>query len=97
MLGPPDAGSNYPKFLEDFLLKKLQGFEVEMSEAYDLLQTFKRLFVDLILTFEDGDSSQSYFRHLESSNAFGAVAIELGFAFDMLYTKANVVYTFNGL
>ncbi|GJR50542.1 NB-ARC domains-containing protein [Tanacetum coccineum] len=119
MLGPPDADPNYPKFLEYFLLKKSQGFDVnvekvaelshtinihlypeegkEMSEAYDLLQTFKRLFVDLILTFEDGDSSQSYFRHLESSNAFGAVAIELGFAFDMLYTKANVVYTFNEL
>ncbi|GKC64602.1 hypothetical protein Tco_1097200 [Tanacetum coccineum] len=43
------------------------------------------------------DSSQSYFRHLKSSNAFRVVEIELGFSFDMLYTKANVVYTFNGL
>ncbi|GJW90829.1 hypothetical protein Tco_0168382 [Tanacetum coccineum] len=69
----------------------------EISEAYYLLQTFKRLFVDLILTFEDKDSSQSYFRHLKSSNAFCVVEIELGFSFHMLYTKANVVYTFNGL
>ncbi|GJY79618.1 hypothetical protein Tco_0485419 [Tanacetum coccineum] len=119
MLGPPDAGPNYPKFLENFLLKKSQGFDVnveevaelshtvniylypeegkEISEAYDLLQIFKRLFVDLILTFEDRDGSQSYFRHLKSSNAFRVVEIELGFSFDMLYTKANVVYTFNGL
>ena len=119
MLGPPDAGPNYPKFLEDYQLKKSQGFDVnveevaelshtvnillypeegkEISEAYKLFQTFKRLFVDLILTFEDREYSQSYFHHLASSNAFRAVEIELGFAFDMLYTKANVVYTFNGL
>ncbi|GJY75193.1 hypothetical protein Tco_0480309, partial [Tanacetum coccineum] len=119
MLGPPDAGPNYPKFLEDFLIKKSQGFDVnveevaelshtvniqlypeegkEMSEAYDLLQTFKRLFVDLILTFEDMDSSQPYFCHLKSSNAFRVVEIELGCSFDMLYTEANVVYIFNGL
>ncbi|GJT56752.1 hypothetical protein Tco_0991806, partial [Tanacetum coccineum] len=102
MLGPPAAVPNYHKFLEDFLLRKSQGFDEkwrrslnsplqsinhlypeegkEISEAYDLFQTFRRLFVDLILTFKDRDSSQSYFRHLESSNAFGAVAIELGFA-----------------
>ncbi|GJY53630.1 hypothetical protein Tco_0445294 [Tanacetum coccineum] len=97
MLGPPDAGPNYPKLLEDFLLKKSQGFDVnveevvelshivniylypeegkEISKAYDLLQTFKRLFVHVILTFEDRDSSQSYFRHLKSSNAFRIVEI----------------------
>nr|GFC23342.1 uncharacterized protein [Tanacetum cinerariifolium] len=27
MLGPPDAGPNYPKFLEDFLSRKSQGFD----------------------------------------------------------------------
>nr|XP_043631476.1 uncharacterized protein LOC122602927 [Erigeron canadensis] len=119
MLGPPDPGPDYPKFLEEFHLKKSQGFNVkivevaetplladdhsypaegkEISEAYDLFQTFKRLFVDLILTFKDRDYSQSYFRHLKSDDAFRVVEIELGFAFDMLYTKANVVYTFTGL
>nr|XP_043631488.1 uncharacterized protein LOC122602940 [Erigeron canadensis] len=119
MLGPPDPGPNYHKFLEDLQLKKSQGFNVkveevpetplpandhsypaegkEISEAYNLFQTFKRLFVDLILTFEDRDGSQSYFRHLKSDDAFRVVEIELGFAFDMLYTKANVVYTFTGL
>ncbi|GJU64467.1 zinc knuckle CX2CX4HX4C containing protein [Tanacetum coccineum] len=119
MLGPHDARPNYPKLLEDFLLKRSQGFDVnveevvelshivnihlyleegkEISKAYDLLQTFKWLFVDVILTFEDRDSSQSYFRHLKSSNAFRIVEIELVFLFDLLYTKANVVYIFNGL
>ncbi|KAI3797077.1 hypothetical protein L1987_39767 [Smallanthus sonchifolius] len=119
MLGPPDPGPNFPKFLETLHLKKSQGFianveEVSeaplpandhtypgpnkvISEAYDLFQTFKRLFVDLILTFVDRDRSQSYFRHLTSGQAFHVVEIELGFAFDMLYTKAYVVYTFRGL
>ncbi|GJX12888.1 hypothetical protein Tco_0204646 [Tanacetum coccineum] len=69
----------------------------EISEAYDLLQTFKQLFVDLILTFKDMDSSQSYFRHLKSRNAFYVAEIELGLSFDMLYTKANVDYSFNGI
>ncbi|XP_024966438.1 uncharacterized protein LOC112506543 [Cynara cardunculus var. scolymus] len=69
----------------------------EVSAAYILFQTFKRLFVDLILTFEDRDNSQSYFLHLQPDEAFHAVEIELGFAYDMLYTKATVVYTFSGL
>ncbi|XP_076883916.1 uncharacterized protein LOC143532881 [Bidens hawaiensis] len=119
MLGPPDPGPKYPKFLEGLHLKKSQDFianieEVHespipsndhaypdggnvISEAYELFQTFKRLFVDLILTFVDRDGSQSHFRHLNSSQAFRVVEIELGFAFDMLYTKAYVVHTFNGL
>lgn len=119
MLGPPDPGPNYPKFLEDLHLKKSQGFSCSVEEvpepplpvyehaypeggkviskAYDLFQTFKRLFVDLILTFEDRDGSQSYFQRLTPVDAFRAVEIELGFAYDMLYTKSNVVYTFRGL
>lgn len=69
----------------------------EISIAYVLFQRFKRLFVDLILTFEDRDISLSYFRHFESGDAFRVVEIELAFAYDMLYTKASVVYTIMGL
>lgn len=120
MLGPADPGPDYVKFLEEFRLKKSQGFVVkveevaepplpavihdshenpckEILEAYDLFQTFKRLFVDLILTYEDRDRSTSYFRHLDSAReAFRAVEIEIGFAYDKLYTKATVVYTYTG-
>ncbi|GJT79153.1 hypothetical protein Tco_1053495 [Tanacetum coccineum] len=87
MLGPPDAVNInlYPE----------EGRNI--SEAYDLLQTLKQLFDDLILTFKDRDSSQSYFRHLKSRNAFYVAEIELGLSFDMLYTKANVDYSFNGI
>nr|XP_043634928.1 uncharacterized protein LOC122606023 [Erigeron canadensis] len=118
MLGSPDPGPNFPKFMEEFELKKTQGFFVKVdqvteapeikhacpegqsqriSEAYGLFQTFKRMFVDLILTFEDRDNSQLYFIRLKTSEIFTAMEIELGFAYDMFYTKANVVYTFVGL
>ncbi|KVI07681.1 uncharacterized protein LOC112507197 [Cynara cardunculus var. scolymus] len=120
MLGPADPGPDYVKFLEEFQLKKSQGFIVkvegvaepplpiihaspeslckEILEAYDLFQTFKRLFVDLILTYEDRDRSKTYFCHFDSAReAFRAVEIEIGFAYDKLYTKATVVYTYTGL
>ncbi|GKA64663.1 G-patch domain-containing protein [Tanacetum coccineum] len=92
MLGPPDAELSHTVNIH---LYPEEGREI--SEAYYLLQTFKQLFVDLILTFKDRDSSQSYFRHLKSRNAFYVAEIELGLSFDMLYTKANVDYSFNGI
>ncbi|XP_024967459.1 uncharacterized protein LOC112507218 [Cynara cardunculus var. scolymus] len=70
----------------------------EILEAYDLFQTFKRLFVDLILTYEDRDRSTSYFRLLDSAReAFRVVEIQIGFAYDKLYSKAHVIYTYKGL
>ncbi|XP_059656398.1 uncharacterized protein LOC132303233 [Cornus florida] len=123
MLTPPDSGPNYAKFMEEFTLKKAEGFHVEAAEviearvptdqfpndndagggefilkAYLLFQTFRRLFVDLILSFQDRDSSRSYFESLKNNpeNAFCVIEVELGFAFDILYTKAPVIYTFAG-
>ncbi|GJX39898.1 hypothetical protein Tco_0254888 [Tanacetum coccineum] len=113
MLGSPELSPNYPKFMEEFQLRKSQGFIVRVeeipetslpvihhvypagrgkviSEAYDLFQTFKRIFVDLILTFEDNDNNHAYFHHLGYGEAFSTIEIELGFAYDMLYTKAYV-------
>ncbi|MCD7447909.1 hypothetical protein HAX54_035840 [Datura stramonium] len=117
MLTPPDPGPNYAKFMEEFTLKKAEGFYVMadevkeipvpidhsydtgkdklllISEAYDQFQTFKRLFVDLILSFQDRDNSRCYFQKLTSIEAFDVIEAELGFAFDTFYTKAPVVYT----
>ncbi|KAL4579104.1 hypothetical protein LXL04_015239 [Taraxacum kok-saghyz] len=69
----------------------------EILEAYNQFHTFKRLFVGLILTYEDRNRSTSFIRHLDSSQAFHAMEIELGFVYDMLYTKASVIYTKKGL
>lgn len=117
MLTPPDPGPNYAKFMEEFTLKKAEGFYVTadevkeitipidhsyktgadklflISEAFNQFQTFKRLFVDLILSFQDRDYSQSYFQKLTPKEAFDVIEVELGFAYDTFYTKAPVIYT----
>ncbi|XP_041017737.1 uncharacterized protein LOC121259962 [Juglans microcarpa x Juglans regia] len=120
LLEPPDPGPNYAKFMEEFTLKKCEGFSVLAIEvieeadqsrarnvnnngaansrtlllsAYNFFQTFKRLFVDLILSFQDRDHSQSYFKDLSSEDGFKLVEIELGFAYDVFYTKAPIIYT----
>jgi hypothetical protein len=59
-------------------------------------QSFKRLFVDLILSFQDRDQSQSYFQNFTWKDAFKLVEIELGFAYDAFYTKAPIIYTKGG-
>ncbi|XP_057976196.1 uncharacterized protein LOC131163609 [Malania oleifera] len=68
----------------------------ELIKAYDLFQTFKRLFVDLILSFQDRDSSQSVFKAMLFGDAFKVIEIELGFMYDVLYTKARIIYTLRG-
>lgn len=62
-------------------------------KAHALFQTFKCLFADLILSFKDREKSQSLFQKMSHKAAFDVVAIELGFMYDMLYTKATLVYT----
>ncbi|KAK2643911.1 hypothetical protein Ddye_019106 [Dipteronia dyeriana] len=67
--------------------------------AHALFGTFKRLFADLILSFQDREKSLSIFQSLshDIDRAFHVIAIELGFMYDLLYTKASVVYTPWGL
>lgn len=118
LLSEPDPGPNYARFMEEYTLKKAEGFEVKVDEvkeihvpvhrllpnqpetcirdAYDWFLTFNRLFADAILSFQDRDSSQSYFQKLNGELAFGVVEIELGFMFDQIYTKASIVYNTRG-
>ncbi|KAL8128749.1 LOW QUALITY PROTEIN: hypothetical protein V2J09_017904 [Rumex salicifolius] len=96
LLTPPDSEPNYAKFMEDFTLKKAEGFYVEADVIVDSsnqFQIFKHLFVDLILSFLDQDNSQSFFSELKSKKAFRVIEVELGFIYDVLYTKAPVVYS----
>ncbi|KAI3730278.1 hypothetical protein L1987_61447 [Smallanthus sonchifolius] len=58
---------------------------------------FKRLFVDLILGFHPRDVSRSFFEKQEYNTAFEVIEIELGFAYDVFYTKAPIIYTPFGL
>ncbi|CAK9137824.1 unnamed protein product [Ilex paraguariensis] len=64
-----------------------------LKNAHYLFMTFRRLFVDLKLTFEDRANSLSIFNGKDASAAFEMVEIELNFAYDALYTKAFVAHS----
>ncbi|KAJ7963259.1 DUF594 family protein [Quillaja saponaria] len=65
--------------------------------ANDFFSMFKPLFADLILGFHDIQNSQSFFRNRSYSEAFKVVEVELGFMYDLTYTKAVVVYSLMGV
>ncbi|WRX27210.1 Protein of unknown function DUF594 - like 10 [Theobroma cacao] len=69
----------------------------ELLKAYGLLQIFKRIFVNLLLSSRDRDTSLAVFQNLSFQKAFEVVEMELAFMFDLLYTKASVVYSRWGL
>ncbi|GMY35117.1 hypothetical protein FCV25MIE_30359 [Fagus crenata] len=67
--------------------------EKELLTAYSLLEMVKRLFADLILGYQDRDASRENIGRLSSLEAFRVIEIELGFIYDMLYTKAMTIYS----
>ena len=64
--------------------------------AYTLFKTFKQLFSDLILSVQDIKNSQSFFCDVTHNLAFQVIEMELGFMYDVFYTKAYNVYSRNG-
>uniref|UniRef100_A0A2N9IFM8 DUF4220 domain-containing protein n=1 Tax=Fagus sylvatica TaxID=28930 RepID=A0A2N9IFM8_FAGSY len=64
--------------------------------AYKLFKTFKQLFSDLILSIQDIKNSQSYFQKVQFEEAFKVIEIELGFMYDVFFTKAYYVYSGRG-
>ncbi|KAH7857482.1 hypothetical protein Vadar_013239 [Vaccinium darrowii] len=64
-----------------------------LRAAYSFFMTFKRLFADLILSFQDYKESRSFFHKHSWEVAFKVVEVELGFVYDVLYTKAMVTYS----
>ncbi|MED6121797.1 hypothetical protein PIB30_033518 [Stylosanthes scabra] len=70
--------------------------------GYSLFPLLKRLYSDQSLTFSEGQRSHSFLvvkrsRGRESTFAFKVVEVQLGFLYDMLYTKAPVIYSLKGL
>ncbi|GMY34748.1 hypothetical protein FCV25MIE_29990 [Fagus crenata] len=124
MLHRPDAGPNYARYMEEYLSKKSEGFDVKLGtfnegpivsdlsftapenviipngatlqDAYILFKTFKQLFADLILSIQDIVNSQSFFQSASCEEAFKVIEIELGFMYDVFYTKAFKVYSLKG-
>ncbi|XP_052198120.1 uncharacterized protein LOC127805004 isoform X2 [Diospyros lotus] len=64
----------------------------ELLTAYGLFQIFKGLFVDVMLGFRDRDTSQIIFQSISYEKAFRLIEMELGFIYDMLFTKAMLVH-----
>ncbi|XP_062187860.1 uncharacterized protein LOC133891154 [Phragmites australis] len=64
------------------------------ARAYEFFLIFRRLFVNLILSFKERRLSQAFFlQDLEASQAFDVIEVELNFIYDMVYTKAPVAHT----
>ena len=68
----------------------------ELVTSYHLFKTFRLLFVDLILGLDDRENSQSLFKEISWDKAFKVIEMELGFMYDVLYTKAAVIHSPQG-
>ncbi|KAL6204527.1 hypothetical protein ACLB2K_021794 [Fragaria x ananassa] len=62
-------------------------------------KVFVRLHADLTIDFFDSENSYPFIPLIvgSSSDYFKVVEIELGFMYDLLYTKATMVYSFKGI
>ncbi|KAL6653280.1 hypothetical protein ACP70R_008858 [Stipagrostis hirtigluma subsp. patula] len=66
------------------------------ARAYDFFLVFRRLFVNLILSFKERRMSQAFFLELDDlkpSKAFEVIEVELNYIYDMVYTKAPIAHT----
>ncbi|KAH6757917.1 hypothetical protein C2S52_023155 [Perilla frutescens var. hirtella] len=64
--------------------------------AYYWFNIFNRLIVDLKCSYRDIIKSREFFRKRTPEDAFEIVAMELNFMYDILFTKAAVVYNLSG-
>ncbi|KAF8034891.1 hypothetical protein BT93_C1040 [Corymbia citriodora subsp. variegata] len=84
MLPLPNFGSLDPRITEQNLL----------SKAYELFKIFKLLFVGLIVNIVNVNPNMNMFMdpdEMNSVKAFHIVEIELGFMYDLLYTKVPLL------
>lgn len=68
-----------------------------LMKANSFFGTFRKLFADLILSFQDSEISVSFFKDLHWKDAFSIVEIELGLVFDLFYTKSSLVFSSAGV
>ncbi|OMO50086.1 hypothetical protein CCACVL1_30642 [Corchorus capsularis] len=103
LLSNPDPGPDYIKALQDanFVPRKVEAhpqrysgsLEDYISQAYYLFNRLKYLFADLILGYYERKDCHSMITNKSSKQAFELVEGELGFLYDVLYTKATAIYS----
>ncbi|KAJ1407093.1 hypothetical protein SESBI_24622 [Sesbania bispinosa] len=64
--------------------------------AHKFLKISKLLFADLILSFQDVSESRSSLMNGNGKDVFEVMEVELGFMYDLFYTKAAAIYSFMG-
>ena len=65
------------------------------ARAYEFFLVFRRLFVNVILSFKERRLSQAFFLEREATTpkeAFEVIEVELNFIYDMVYTKAPLAH-----
>ncbi|XP_062088440.1 uncharacterized protein LOC133795002 [Humulus lupulus] len=68
-----------------------------LLDACTFFNMFKPLFADLILNIHDIVNSQSFFQNKPCEEAFRVIEIELGFIYDVFYTKVVTFYSALGV
>ncbi|GJN10557.1 hypothetical protein PR202_ga28662 [Eleusine coracana subsp. coracana] len=64
------------------------------ARAYDFFLTYRRLFVNLILSFKERRRSQAFFLSRENpGEAFQVIEVELNYIYEMVYTKGPVAHS----
>ncbi|RVW88609.1 hypothetical protein CK203_032965 [Vitis vinifera] len=67
-----------------------------LQAAYYFFNNFKRLFADLILSFQDRQDSQSFFQSTSWEEVFRVIETELGFIIDTgRYSTTDVIITYS--
>ncbi|XP_030490791.2 uncharacterized protein LOC115707088 [Cannabis sativa] len=117
----PDPGPDYARYMDEFSLKREEGFKVSsrriidmpkvghhlnsasanvtipnaqtLLDAYTFFNMFKPLFADLILNIHNIFNSQSFFQNRSCDEVFRVIEIELGFIYDVFYTKMVTFYS----
>lgn len=66
-----------------------------LNYAFYFFKTFKKLFADLILSFQDKEDSQTFFTKdsMTWDKAFAIIEVELGLIYDLFYTKVPLIYS----
>uniref|UniRef100_A0A7N2LM31 DUF4220 domain-containing protein n=1 Tax=Quercus lobata TaxID=97700 RepID=A0A7N2LM31_QUELO len=90
--------SENPAIIETQVVKSISDAS-KLLTAYNFLDMVKGLFADVLLGVHDRDASKEIFEHnnMNAGDAFKIIEIELSYIYDLMYTKAEVVYSIWGI